>query len=92
MINILDDGNLSNLLVNVIPFNLYPNPVNNELFIDTSLTNYNLSIYNMHGQLLIHPFNYSGSQTFNFNSFPPGMYLLKVITEAKTKVFKILKE
>ena len=92
MINILDDGNLSNSMVNLIPFNLYPNPVNNELFIDTALTNYSLSIYNMHGQLLINPVNYSGSQTLNFNSFPSGMYLLKVITEAKTNVFKILKE
>ena len=91
-INILDDGSLNNPTINLVPFNMYPNPVIDELFIDTPLLDYELSIYNIHGQLLVSNANYSGSQTLNFSDFPSGMYLLKIISQTKVTVFKIIKK
>ena len=91
-INVLDDGSLNNPTVNLVPFNMYPNPVNDELFIDTPLLDYELSVYNIHGQLLVSDANCSGSQTLNFSDFPSGMYLLKVISQTKVTVFKIIKK
>ena len=91
-INVLDDGSLNNPTVNLVPFNIYPNPVNDELFIDTPLLDYELSVFNIHGQLLVSNANYSASQTLNFSDFPSGIYLLKIISQTKVTVFKIIKK
>lgn len=66
---------------------LYPNPVQNELFVDLPSANFDYSILNYRGQILK-----SGStqreQAISASGLAPGIYLLK----SGTSTFRFLKE
>jgi len=67
---------------------IYPNPVNNILNINTTLNDYTVEIYTISGQLISKSKNI---RTFDFSNFNSGIYLLKLITDQKFKIFKVLK-
>ena len=67
---------------------LYPNPVDNLLNINTNFNDYSIEIYSISGQLMSRSKNI---KTFDFSNFSSGIYLLKLITGKKSKIFKVLK-
>ena len=67
---------------------LYPNPVDNLLNINTTFNDYSIEIYSISGQLMSRSKNI---KTFDFSNFSSGIYLLKLITGKKSKIFKVLK-
>lgn len=71
-------------------FVVYPNPVNQELFIESS-KNGKLTIYNQTGQK-VGGFNLStGKNKFYIGNFHTGIYLLMIVADNKTVVRKIVK-
>ena len=71
---------------------LYPSPVTDLLSIESETPILLLELYDISGiRLLTHSVN---SECFNLDmtSFPPGLYLVKVVTPAGTYVRKIIKK
>ena len=67
---------------------IYPNPVDNILNINTTLNDYTIEIYTISGQLLSISKNI---RTFDFSNYNKGIYLLKLMTDKTSKIFKVLK-
>jgi len=71
-------------------FSFYPNPVNNILTINSQLLDFEYSLYNIQGQKFIKS-NSTISKTVNFNSYPPGLYILTISSNNEEQSFKIIK-
>jgi hypothetical protein len=65
-----------------IKVNIYPNPVSNNITIESSLENVNLKIYNQNGQEIFTK-EFNRQVTFDFSEFTSGMYLLKILKKNK---------
>ncbi|APY11733.1 hypothetical protein BWZ22_11010 [Seonamhaeicola sp. S2-3] len=72
-------------------FNVYPNPVNNVLNIETSVNYFNYQLYNLHGQKIIEANNQT-SNSIDVSKLPSGVYILKMTNNNKSQNFKIIKE
>lgn len=70
-------------------FTVYPNPTSNNLFIQTSLKEYEAYVYDYSGKLLMQQHN---PQSLNLTNLPNGIYLLKLIHNAEYQTYKIIKE
>ncbi len=91
-INVIDDGTLSVNNTIESQFKIYPNPVENILIINTSLSNYSVAIYNIQGQLMNEIKNISEIQTVDYSDYSSGIYLMRITSEGATKTFKVVKE
>ena len=90
-INVLDETlGTSNFLETA--FNVYPNPVENLLNIQTTATNYSVETYNIQGQLINVARNVSETQTIDYSNYTTGIYFMKIISENTAKTFKIVKK
>ncbi|HIL86867.1 MAG TPA: T9SS type A sorting domain-containing protein, partial [Candidatus Marinimicrobia bacterium] len=89
-INIIS-SNLSINSIDNIPVQFYPNPAEEKVFINTTLTNYNITIYNILGKQIFRTIGNSGNTTINLSSLPHGIFLLKLNNGKKIKTFKIIK-
>jgi hypothetical protein len=89
-INIIS-SNLSINSIDNIPVQFYPNPAKEKVFINTTLTNYNITIYNILGKQIFRTIGNSGNTTINLSSLPHGIFLLKLNNGEKIKTFKIIK-
>lgn len=70
-------------------FNFYPNPVKDELTIQSKSDLKNVSVYNLSGQLMMN----SKSKKINMKSLSLGVYIVKAELEnGKTETFKIIKK
>jgi arabinan endo-1,5-alpha-L-arabinosidase len=77
-------------VINGNQFVVYPNPVNQELFVESG-KNGRLTVYNQTGQKASE-FNLSaGRNKLNFGQLHPGVYLLRIDTGNKYIVRKIIK-
>lgn len=72
-------------------FTLYPNPVNNQLNIQTNLGSYTLDIYNLLGQKIGQSELLSGNSTVDFSSYQTGIYLLEIQSNEEKTAFKVVK-
>ncbi|AGC75334.1 putative carboxypeptidase [Nonlabens dokdonensis DSW-6] len=72
--------------------NIYPNPVQNTLFVRTSLERFNVSIYNVQGQQLYSNFSNKPNLELDYSSYTSGIYFLNISTDDSSKTFKVLKE
>ena len=72
-------------------FQLFPNPVSNNLNIRTSLGDYTTSIYNVLGQKVSSSISQTGNTTLDYSSFSKGIYFLRLETAENTAIFKIVK-
>lgn len=72
---------------------LYPNPVNNSLFIENGNEFHHLSIFDMHGRIVLHkPHLTKGINNLDVSFLKPGTYILCLINyDASQNVF-FLKE
>jgi len=73
-------------------FNIYPNPVQDQLEITTQINDYNIAIYSIRGQLLLVSENNSGNHTIDYSNYAIGMYVMKIYSHKGSKAFKILKK
>lgn len=87
------EGTLSTTKNNLDRYiSIYPNPVTDRLTINTPLSNYDYTLSNIQGQVLLNNSSNSGSKTLNYNNFSKGIYLLTVVSKGKQKTFKIIKQ
>jgi len=91
-INTLNEGTLSTTDVIESQFSVYPNPVDDILYITTPTANYTIEIYNLQGQLISNLPVSSGSQTLDYSNYASGIYLMKLTSEKASKTFKIVKK
>ena len=73
-------------------FNIFPNPVNDVLSINTQIDNYKYTLFTLQGQLLLESKNNSGNTTIDYSEFAEGVYLLNVETDSGSHSFKIIKK
>ncbi|MDD5570647.1 MAG: T9SS type A sorting domain-containing protein [Bacteroidales bacterium] len=73
---------------------LYPNPANTKIIIETSKSNANGTIYisNINGQELIKLQATSCKLQVDISNLPSGIYFVKVVTDKTVEVGKIIKE
>ncbi len=68
--------------------NVYPNPVNKILYIETDANNFNAELYNVCGKLVLHERNH---KNISVTDLPSGVYLLKLTTEKGVYSRRIVK-
>jgi hypothetical protein len=70
-------------------FHIFPNPVSNRLnFSSNTLANFDWTVYNMEGKLLI-----SGNENaIDFSTFEKGLYLIEFISGNLKETYKISKD
>jgi len=75
-------------------FNLYPNPVKDELNIvcPSNVNELELSIYNQLGQKILHKTVQDDNIKINVSELATGIYLIMFSTEAISKTFKFIKQ
>lgn len=73
---------------------IYPNPVNRELTIQTTVNNEDLllSICDLQGRILVLQKLLKGKTEFDVSSFSKGLYLIKIQSENGVAVKKLIKE
>lgn len=78
--NYLDNYLLSNNKVDAIPINVYPNPVNYELFVTFPLefSNNEITIFDTVGRQVYITKDYESNTPINVSSLKSGMYILKM--------------
>ena len=80
--------NISNL-----GFNYYPNPIlNDELTLRAKEVISSITVYNTIGELLVSKEPETQQQKINFESFPTGVYIVKVAINNKKETFKVVKK
>ena len=73
-----------------LSFTIYPNPVENTLFISTSLKE-PLDVYNVIGKLVLSKFiNYD--RALNVTDLDSGVFELKIKSSTRIKFFKLIKK
>lgn len=73
---------------NISEIEIYPNPVNDRLFIHSKETILDIQVYSTGGKLIA---EYSNTNEINFAPFSSGIYLVKMITKNGTLVKKVIK-
>ncbi len=91
-INIVNDIGLSVSGISENPFSIYPNPVDDLLNIDTSLSSYTAELYTIQGQRVFVSENNTGAQTLDYSKYTSGIYLLKLTSKEVSQTFKIVKQ
>jgi len=96
-----DDFWLDDIKVNVVTKDLnqsenstlivYPNPVQDILYINTNYKNYTFSLFDPLGRLIITKENVSNSQYIDNSIFSTGIYFLRINLTGDSKTFKIVK-
>lgn len=71
---------------------VFPNPINDELFIQTETEQtLNLSLYDLTGRLLLSQKNYFSNSPLQIGFLEKGLYLLMIESEGKRRVERIVK-
>lgn len=73
-------------------FSVYPNPVKEQLMINSLIQNYDLTVYSIQGQLLFNSRNRTGNTTIDYSNFSEGIYLLKIESGNRSQTLKIIKQ
>jgi len=76
----------------IINFNIYPNPAEDQLLISTDdLDNYTIKIYNLLGKNMLEKIN-SNSKTLDISFLESGVYFLKISKGNNQKTIKLIKK
>lgn len=70
---------------------IYPNPVSNELYIETEQEIGTVSIYSNDGKLVLQP-EYSSNSPINTSSLSNGIYMIQFATENASHTLKFIKQ
>ncbi|MEM7087734.1 MAG: M14 family zinc carboxypeptidase [Bacteroidota bacterium] len=90
-INVVGDVVLDNNNAEVSQFRVYPNPVSDELNINTHLENYNIELYTIQGQLVNRIQNNSGARSLDYSGLSSGIYLLRLTSAEVSQTIRIVK-
>ena len=71
-------------------FNIFPNPVRNNLSIETSFSNYSIRITDILGNNIYSIKNVSYNKTIDVSGIKNGTYLIELTTNSEKKVNKII--
>lgn len=72
-------------------FNVYPNPVNDRLFIETTEDVKEVSVYNIVGIPVYNESNFSGN-SISVTDFAEGIYFIKIATDKGEAIKKFIKK
>jgi len=72
-------------------FNFYPNPTSGILNINYSKKISDVSVVNLLGQVVLNKKINATEVQIDLSSFPMATYLIKVVSEGKTQMIKVLK-
>lgn len=72
--------------------NIYPNPANDLVNIETSFEKFEVTIYNAIGQLVFEKKNDSGRLAINISSFAKGVYTIKLASAQEILTKKLIVE
>ena len=86
--NAVNSGGLSINDLDPHSITVYPNPVNNTLYIAGNSERYDIEVYSLLGQRVM---TASNSSEIDVSSFNEGIYLIKISTENTTTVKRIVK-
>ena len=70
---------------------IYPNPASNEFYLNLSEKNAQVSIYDLNGGLYLTK-QVSGNEYINVSKLPQGVYMVKITTEKRTMITKLIKK
>ncbi len=75
-------------------FEIFPNPFNGELFIQSyEFLDYDYAIYNIEGKVILNEeVVNSGYKSIKLETLENGIYFLRIIADHKTALFKIIKQ
>jgi hypothetical protein len=65
-------------------FNLFPNPAENVIYIEYTVTVFSITIYNQLGQVVLIKSRQELSTELNVNDFSRGVYYVELVSENKT--------
>ncbi len=90
-VNKLLNSSLSTTNHELMLFNVYPNPVQNILRVNSTLNNYDIEIYNLQSQLIL---TQKGRQTtdIDLSQLAKGAYLVQLKSDHGIKTEKIIKQ
>jgi photosystem II stability/assembly factor-like uncharacterized protein len=74
-----------------VKFDMYPNPVVNELNINTTEAKGLISVYSINGQELVNKQITESNTKIDFSNFPSGVYFIKLVNDKSTNIEKIVK-
>ncbi|WP_460217738.1 M28 family peptidase [Psychroserpens sp. MEBiC05023] len=74
--------------------NIFPNPVQSDLFIEVneSIKNIEIKLYDVSGKLVLNTITSESSTVLNIKALPQGVYFLNLISSEKSGAYKIVKE
>ena len=71
-----------------IEFSMYPNPVEDVLFVETDLNNFTLKLYDVHGQLIS---THQEEWSVDFSLLDVGIYLVEFNSGSERRFVKVVK-
>ena len=86
--NAINNTNLAVLEVEVDKIKVYPNPVNNKLFIGRSHDRFDVEVYSVLGQKVDSAL---ATNQLDLCTFDTGVYFIKIKTNNQTVIKKIIK-
>jgi len=86
--NAVNSGNLSYVETTIDSIKIFPNPVNNVLYISGNLQFYNIELYSILGQKLL---TKTSSSKIDMSLLNNGVYLLKISNENSTYTARVIK-
>lgn len=69
---------------------LYPNPVSDDIRIDSEHPVYKVLVFNTQGQI-VHSESQEDLKRLNSRQWPPGMYFVHVFSQGEKRIFKMIK-
>ena len=78
--------------VNPTNFRLFPNPVKNLLNIKSNVQDYDVSIFNLHGQIIYTKKGSSNDLKIDTKKLTSGVYFVLINSNDNSQSFKIVKQ
>jgi len=92
-INVINEEllNLNDLSSNKL-FSLYPNPVQNNLSIQSQIENYEVEVFSILGQKVLQLTNQSNNSSINMEGLDTGIYFITLSNAQNVNTFKVIKQ
>ncbi|HEX9651170.1 MAG TPA: T9SS type A sorting domain-containing protein, partial [Cyclobacteriaceae bacterium] len=71
---------------------IYPNPSNGKVTLANLVTGTPIIIQNLKGEILIVTYARSKEETIDLNSFPSGVYLIRIRDGKKEEIYRLAKQ
>ena len=77
----------------IMSVNIYPNPTNSKIYVDSHQANFKLKLYNLYGKTLFSQeyTDYKNALELNLEEFDLGVYILEMENKNEKRLFKVIK-